>query len=251
VNTLTRCAEERLFFVYNHRRTEEIWRTIVAGRKLTDRFAFERDLIATGITNIAGVDEVGRGPLAGPVLAAAVILPQAWYHSGMPKALRKVNDSKQLTPEERETFHELLVNEPELRHATAQVDADGIDATDILLATHRAMIEALAKLDPAPQHVLVDGLRVRSIRLPQTPLVKGDSRSYSIAAASIIAKVTRDRLMLEFDRLYPEYGFLDHKGYGTEQHLEAIGKHGPCPIHRISFAPFRPRLQTELFEFRP
>jgi ribonuclease HII len=119
------------------------------------------------------------------------------------------------------------------------VDADMIDRVNILQATHQAMNHALAQLQPAPQHVLVDGHPVRTMRFPQTALVQGDARSYTIAAASVLAKVTRDRMMLEFDKLYPGYGFAEHKGYGTPQHCEAIRKLGPCPIHRRSFAPFR------------
>jgi ribonuclease HII len=119
------------------------------------------------------------------------------------------------------------------------VDAAQIDEINILQATHRAMNDALAKLNPPPQHALVDGRPVKTMRVPQTAIVKGDARSYSIAAASVLAKVTRDRLMLEFDRQFPEYGFAGHKGYGTARHLAAIAAHGPCPIHRKSFAPLK------------
>ncbi|MDE3068920.1 MAG: ribonuclease HII, partial [Verrucomicrobiota bacterium] len=124
--------------------------------------------------------------------------------------------------------------------AVAQMDAAQIDETNILQATHRAMNAALAKLNPPPQHVLVDGRGVKTIRVPQTALVRGDARSYSIAAASVLAKVTRDRLMREFDRQFPGYGFAQHKGYGTARHLAAIEKFGACPIHRKSFAPLKP-----------
>jgi ribonuclease HII len=119
------------------------------------------------------------------------------------------------------------------------VEAPIIDAGNILQATHRAMNQALAMLNPPPAHALVDGLKVTSLRFPQTPLVQGDARSYSIAAASVIAKVTRDRLMVEYDRIYPAYAFAEHKGYGTPQHLAALALHGPCPLHRRSFAPVR------------
>ena len=128
----------------------------------------------------------------------------------------------------------------------AQIDAGTIDTLNILRATHRAMNRALAGLRPQPEHVLVDGRRVESVRFPQTPMVKGDARSFSIAAASIVAKVTRDRLMFEYDRQYPVYGFAGHKGYGTARHLAALAEHGPCPIHRRSFAPLTPS-QPELF----
>jgi ribonuclease HII len=128
-----------------------------------------------------------------------------------------------------------------VQFAIAQVGAGQIDAINILRATHRAMNNALAQLRPAPEHALVDGRPVKTMAVPQTAIVQGDARSYSIAAASVLAKVTRDRLMLEFDRQWPKYGFAGHKGYGTAQHLAAIAAHGPCPIHRRSFAPLKPQ----------
>ena len=130
--------------------------------------------------------------------------------------------------------------------AIAQIDAAQIDKINILRATHCAMNEALAKLNPQPQHALVDGLPVKTMSVPQTAIVKGDARSYSIAAASVLAKVMRDRMMLEFDQRWPVYGFAAHKGYGTERHLAAIAAHGPCPIHRRSFAPLKIK-EVELF----
>ena len=157
-----------------------------------------------------------------------------------------MNDSKQLTERQREDFFALLTAHPEIRHAIASVDAGTIDRINILQATHRSMNDALAQLAPPPQHALVDGLRVNSLAFPQTPLVKGDARSYSIAAASVLAKVTRDRLMLAADREWPQYGFAEHKGYGTPRHLAAIAAHGPCPIHRISFAPMKAK-ERKLF----
>jgi ribonuclease HII len=214
-----------------------------------DRFQFERELWRCGTEIIAGVDETGRGPLAGPVVVAAVVVPTEWIEHGLPREFDGLNDSKQLTASQRERFFALLTAGPLIRFAIARNEAETIDAINILQATHRAMNQALAHLQPAPEHVLVDGLRVPSLRFPQTPLVKGDGRSYSIAAASILAKVTRDRLMLEYDRRYPAYGFADHKGYGTAQHLAALEEHGPCPIHRRSFAPLRPA-EPELFPFR-
>lgn len=212
----------------------------------TDRFEFERVLVGRGCGAVAGVDEVGRGPLAGPVVAAAVILPVSWIADGMPEALRGLNDSKQLSAAVRERFYGLLMSLPEVRHAVAEVDVATIDAINILQATHRAMKEALAALTPGPEHVLVDGLAVPTLRWPQTPLVKGDARSYSIAAASVLAKVTRDRQMAEYDRQFPGYGFGEHKGYGTAKHLAALARLGPTPIHRRSFAPLR-RPDPELF----
>ena len=133
-----------------------------------------------------------------------------------------------------------------MEFAVAQIDAAQIDVINILRATHDAMNTALAKLNPQPQHALVDGLPVRTMRIPQTAIVKGDARSYSIAAASVLAKVTRDRMMLEFDRQWPVYGFAKHKGYGTARHFAAIAAHGPCQIHRRSFAPLR-SAEHELF----
>jgi ribonuclease HII len=214
--------------------------------KLIDRLSFERELWARGMRLVAGVDEAGRGPLAGPVVAAAVILPAHWAESGCEKTLRKLNDSKLLTATQREEFFAILTAHPEIKFGIAIVDAETIDRINILQATHRAMNDALAQLSPAPEHALVDGLRVKSLRFPQTPLVKGDARSYSIAAASVLAKVTRDRLMREFDRQFPAYGFAGHKGYGTAAHLAAIAAHGPCAIHRKTFAPIKPK-EPELF----
>jgi ribonuclease HII len=217
----------------------------MSAAKAIDRFEFERALWSRGATLVAGVDEVGRGPLAGPVVAAAVVLPHAWSDSGFDDRLRDLNDSKQLTEAQREEFFAVLTSLPEIRYAIAMVDAATIDRINILQATHRAMNEALAQLEPQPQHVLVDGRPVKTMSLPQTALVKGDSLSYSIAAASVLAKVARDRLMLAFDAQFPGYGFAEHKGYGTPRHLAAIAERGPCPIHRRSFAPLKP-VQVEL-----
>jgi ribonuclease HII len=211
-----------------------------------DRFEFERTLWKQGLTRIAGVDEAGRGPLAGPVVAAAAILPPKWAESGLPRELQGLNDSKQLTAAQREQFSAYLIACGEVQFAIGQVGAGQIDAINILRATHRAMNDALAQLRPAPEHALVDGRPVKTMIVPQTAIVQGDARSYSIAAASVLAKVARDHLMVEFDRQWPKYGFAEHKGYGTEQHLAAIAAHGPCPIHRRSFAPLRP-VQRELF----
>jgi ribonuclease HII len=211
------------------------------------RFRYERELAEKGVTRIAGVDEAGRGPLAGPVFAAAVIFPAEWITSALPKPLRKINDSKQLEPELRETLFLELTGRREVRFAVAQVPEQMIDQINILQATHRAMNLALAQLDPAPEHVLVDGLQVNSMQFPQTAIVSGDALSYSIAAASIVAKVSRDRLMVEMDKRYPGYGFAEHKGYSTPEHFAAIHALGPCPIHRQSFSPFRPR-QAEMFD---
>jgi ribonuclease HII len=214
-----------------------------------NRLGHERELWQAGTTLVAGVDEAGCGPLAGPVVAAAVVFPCGWLEAGLCTKLRGLNDSKQLTEEQREKYFGIIVAHPEIRHAVAVVDVEMIDRINILQAAHRAMNLALEQLQPAPQHVLVDGRPVKSLRFPSTPLVKGDCRSYSIAAASVLAKVTRDRLMLDYERQYPGYGFAEHKGYGTPQHLAAIASLGPCPIHRKSFSPFRPiAVPLELFE---
>src|SRR3989441_8712641 len=211
-----------------------------------DRLEFERALLQRGVKRIAGVDEAGRGPLAGPVVAAAVSFPAEWISRGLPAELAGLNDSKQLTAVQREGFFERLTAGGDLQFAIARIAAETIDAINILQATHRAMNQALAQLRPPPERVLVDGLRVTSLCFPQIALVKGDARSLTIAAASILAKVARDRLMLEYDRQFPAYGFARHKGYGTTRHLAALAEHGPCPIHRRSFAPLKPG-QPELF----
>jgi ribonuclease HII len=213
--------------------------------KFPDRLSFECELWQQGLVHVAGVDEAGRGPLAGPVTAAAVIFPNRWRSSGLDERLRDLNDSKQLTEAQRENYFSILTSHAEICFAICSVDAETIDRINILQATHRAMNEALAKLNPPPQHALVDGRPVKTMRVPQTALVKGDARSYSIAAASVLAKVTRDRMMLEFDRQFPGYGFAEHKGYGTPQHLAAIARLGPCAIHRKSFAPMK-RKHAEL-----
>lgn len=212
-----------------------------------DRFFPEQELLARGISCIAGVDEAGRGPLAGPVTAAAVILPATWYIDGIPAALASLNDSKQLSELQRDHFFGILTRHPQIHFAIASVESTVIDRINILAATHRAMNEALNELSVQPAHVLVDGTRVKSMKFPHTPLVKGDSRSYSIAAASVLAKVTRDRRMRDADARWPQYGFARHKGYPTAAHMAAIVRHGPCPIHRLSFAPLRPA-NPELFQ---
>jgi ribonuclease HII len=217
------------------------------------RFRYERELFQRGCTLIAGVDEAGRGPLAGPVVAAAVIFPPEWIVNGLPRALWGLNDSKQLTPEERDIYFAKLTARADVRYAVACSDNTLIDEINILQATFRAMNDALARLNPAPLHVLVDGNQISSVHWRQTPIVDGDAQSYSIAAASVLAKVTRDRMMREYDRQWPQYGFAEHKGYGTEQHLAALGEHGPCALHRKSFSPIKPEAPavSELFEIMP
>ena len=198
--------------------------------------AHEELLRARGLLFVAGVDEAGRGPLAGPVVAAAVILPEGFRHD-------LLTDSKQLTERRRDAIFSEITTNGKIRWAHAIVESDEIDRLNILRATHEAMRRAVAKLDPQPQHVLIDGLPVRPFPIGQTALVGGDALSFSIAAASVIAKVTRDRIMVAHDAKFPGYDFARHKGYGTPQHLAALKKHGPCPIHRRSFLPVR---QAEL-----
>lgn len=214
------------------------------------RFRYEREFLQRGCTRIAGVDEAGRGPLAGPVVAAAVIFPCGWVANGLPRALWGLNDSKQLTSEERDAFFTRLTSFSEISYSVAWSDNVLIDEINILQATFRAMNDALARLHPAPLHVLIDGNQICGVRWPMTAIIDGDAKSYSIAAASVLAKVTRDRMMAEFDRQWPQYGFAEHKGYSTEKHLAALAAHGPCALHRKSFAPLKPGAPpvVELFD---
>jgi len=208
--------------------------------KYWHRLSHECALWRTGLKLVAGVDEAGCAPLAGPVTAAAVVFPCSWLESGLYSKLRGLNDSKQLTEEEREKFYSRITSHPEIRYAVATVSVEMIDQINIRQAAWRAMNIALDQLDPKPEHALIDGLRIRWLTYPQTALVQGDAKSYSIAAASVLAKLTRDRLMRELDKVYPGYGFAQHKGYPTPLHYAMIKEKGPTPIHRRSFAPFRP-----------
>ena len=179
---------------------------------------------------IAGIDEAGRGPLAGPVVAGAAILPSRFRH----KVLR---DSKLLSPAQRERIYNELTAREDIAWSVAVVATEDVDRLNILQATYLAMRLALQSLRHAPDHVLIDGRPVPGFPIVHTALVDGDNLSFSIAAASVFAKVTRDRLMLDFDRQFPVYGFAQHKGYCTALHLERLRLHGPCPIHRRSFLP--------------
>ena len=192
--------------------------------------AFESALRARGLRWIAGVDEAGRGPLAGPVSAAAVILPPGFSCPGL-------DDSKKTSAARRETLYQLLTENPDVIWAVAMAGCEEIDRLNILRATHLAMRRAVEALNPSPDHCLIDGLPVRDFPFPHDAIVKGDGLSLSIAAASIIAKVTRDRMMREIDREFPQFGFARHQGYGTKAHLEALRIHGPCRHHRRSFQP--------------
>ena len=193
-------------------------------------FRYEKKLRGIGVVRIAGIDEAGRGALAGPVVASAVVLPEKFRH-------RRLNDSKQLAPDLREEIYCELIANPDVRWAVGIVDSIEIDRINILRASHRAMRLAIEALIEPPEHVLIDGLPVIPFPLPQTAIVDGDCMSLSIAAASVIAKVTRDRLMRDFCAQFPQYCFGQHKGYGTELHLLKLHEFGPCPIHRRSFEP--------------
>jgi len=193
-----------------------------------------------GAAWVAGVDEAGRGALAGPVCAAAVIIPSD--DDGYIDRLHGVRDSKLMTAAARDQMFALITDCVPV-YAVGWASAEWIDRHGILSATRRAMTQAIRQLSPAAEAILVDGpLRLAAVNRPQWPIVRGDRRSLSIAAASILAKVSRDRFMLELDRRYPEYGFGRHKGYGTAEHLSALGLVGPCPEHRRSFAPLRQTL---------
>ncbi len=176
---------------------------------------------------ICGIDEAGRGPLAGPVVAGAVILPKDCQ-------ILYLNDSKKLSEKKRELLYE-EIKEKAVSWGVGVVGPGRIDEINILQATYEAMREAVTQLNPSPEILLNDAVTIPGIDLMQIPIVKGDAKSVSIAAASIMAKVTRDRMMAEYDALYPEYGFARHKGYGTAVHIQAIKEHGPCPIHRSTF----------------
>ncbi|MBU2064068.1 MAG: ribonuclease HII [Candidatus Omnitrophica bacterium] len=197
---------------------------------------FEQDLVNKGITLIAGVDEAGRGPLAGPVVAAAVIIPPHYRFK------TKIADSKKLSPKMRDAAFDEITGNCLYRYFL--IGEKRIDKDNILNATLLAMKEAVERLIPKPEWVLIDGPHKPGISFPCTTIIDGDNLSVSIACASIVAKVVRDRRMREYDSLYPEYGFAGHKGYGTRAHLEAIVKHGPCPIHRKSFYPIKRLLKN-------
>jgi ribonuclease HII len=193
-------------------------------------FAFESACHSRGLQWIAGVDEAGRGPLAGPVAAAAVILPKNFQCPGL-------DDSKKITAAKREIFFEKITRDPAVVWSVAMANREEIDALNILRATHLAMRRALEGLKQVPDFCLIDGLAIKIFPFAHQGIVKGDGLSLSIAAASIIAKVTRDRLMQELDKEFPQFGFAKHQGYGTKMHLEALRIHGPCCQHRRSFQP--------------
>ncbi len=176
---------------------------------------------------ICGIDEVGRGPLAGPVVAGAVILPKDCD-------ILYINDSKKLSEKKREELYDIIM-EQAVAVGIGCSTPERIDEINILQATYEAMREAISKLEPEPDLLLNDAVTIPQVKIRQVPIIKGDAKSISIGAASIVAKVTRDRLMVQYDEIYPEYGFASHKGYGAQAHVDALRRYGPCPIHRRSF----------------
>ncbi|MEW4283749.1 ribonuclease HII [Priestia koreensis] len=199
-------------------------------QQFDDMMRYENDLYAQGVTRIAGIDEVGRGPLAGPVVAAAVILPKEFYLAGL-------TDSKKLSEVKRDAYYNYI-----MEHAVAVgigiQSARVIDEVNIYEATKLAMQEAIVELGMEPQHLLIDAMKL-PIDIPQQSIIKGDATSISIAASSVVAKVTRDRMMKQLANEYPQYGFEKHMGYGTKQHLDAVEQHGILDEHRKSFAPIK------------
>jgi ribonuclease HII len=200
--------------------------------RLQQMMIYEEAAYQQGYKLLAGIDEAGRGPLAGPVVAAACILPRGLL-------IAQVNDSKKLTSKVREKLFERLTTDPSIIYAVGIVESGEIDRVNIYQATIQAMWQAIEKLPTYPDYLLVDGMGLPHPFLSCQKIIKGDQLSQSIAAASIIAKETRDRLMRVYHEQWPHYGFDQHKGYGTAQHLEAIERHGPCPIHRHSFDPIK------------
>ena len=214
-------------------RTEDLFSNELA----CDPWSFERSVRASGFSCIAGLDEAGRGPLAGPVVAAAVVLPHGLLIPGL-------TDSKQVPEEERERLFD-VVRSQAVCFGVGIADERTIEEVNILQATIIAMERALQALTPYPDYLLLDAITLPRIPLPQKPIIKGDCRSHSIAAASILAKVTRDRLMLDLHERFPQYNFQKHKGYGTKEHLDLIREHGPCEAHRRTFNPVARMLNGE------
>lgn len=200
---------------------------------------FERQFWGKGCKRVAGVDEAGRGPLAGPVVAAAVVFDRNFIEKEKDGLFVSLTDSKELTEKQRNVFFAILTQYPEIEIGIGFGAATEIDKINILAATHLTMGRALSALHLLPDHAIIDGLPVENLPCPSTAVIRGDSRSLSVAAASVIAKVVRDQLMTELDRWRPEYGFCRHKGYGTPTHIQALLKYGPTEHHRRSFRPVR------------
>ena len=212
------------------KRKREIQKRLDEDERLEAMLAYEKECYARGMELIAGVDEVGRGPLAGPVVAAAVILPKACKIPGL-------NDSKKIPKSKHKEIYEVVLQNA-IAIGIGVKDNQVIDQVNIYEATKLAMMEAIGQLDPQPQHLLIDAMKL-DLPIPQTSIIKGDANSLSIAAASIVAKVTRDQMMEEFDREYPGYDFAQNAGYGTAKHLAGLDKLGVTPIHRRSFEPVK------------
>ena len=196
--------------------------------RLYAMLAYEREAAGSGYRLIAGIDEAGRGPLAGPVVSAAVILPANYYPEGL-------NDSKKMSEKAREKLYARLVTDA-VAWGIGVCDSREIDDINILNAAKLSMERALSALEPQPDCLLIDAITLKNTAIPQKAIIKGDALSLSIAAASVLAKVTRDRLMVIYDRMYPGYGFAKHKGYGTKEHTDNIRRLGICPIHRTTFS---------------
>ena len=196
--------------------------------RLTNLKKMEKELYNKGFEYICGIDEAGRGPLAGPVVVAGVIMPKDSMIEG-------VNDSKKVSEKKREKLYDLILEEA-ISYSVAIVGQDVIDDINILNATKQGVTKVVEELEVKPNLILVDALtHINTKGIPYDSIIKGDAKCYNIAAASIIAKVTRDRIMREWDEIYPQYGFINHKGYGTAKHIEALKEYGPCPIHRKTF----------------
>ena len=196
--------------------------------RLTALKKFEKELYNKGFNKICGIDEAGRGPLAGPVVVAGVIMPQDSMIEG-------VNDSKKVSEKKREKLYDLIIEEA-ISYSVAIIGQDVIDDINILNATKKGVEEVVKGLDVKPDLIIVDALtHINTQGIPYDSIIKGDAKCYNIAAASILAKVTRDRIMRQWDEIYPEYGFLSNKGYGTAKHIAAIKEYGLCPIHRVTF----------------
>ena len=211
---------------------------------MPDVLLYEKEAWSSGFLRLAGIDEAGRGPLAGPVVAAAVIFDPEYIRTERDATFGMLTDSKLMTEARREAYFDLLADSRFATIGVGIVEAEEIDRINILKATHKAMALAAATVDP--QYALVDGLPVRGLPCESRSIVKGDALSISISAASIVAKVTRDRIMTELDARYPEYGFASHKGYGTKQHLKALRQFGATPFHRQSFRPVAELNQMDL-----